>query len=280
MVGDGTSCTCDQNGTFAMRTEVDIQWDPVTVPNPFGGTITVLAGGSDTTYSWSIVKQTVSGTTLTTDTTPCGATSPDICSPYYKEAYAETTPLGPVSHATSTAQSLKPGGTWTTPVQAALAGVRLTNPTGAWPTAWNAAGLTWVDDDGDGNPGITATSVNTGTSASCGYPYADVPLPSNPSLRVAKAFTGARVLASLAGTVVDCSTLTGNYDGPSNGFPEVDGRVRGCVLSDGTACSQAQFESLDSNAGSTNQKVLGSTFTMVRVADTTTCAQVLKMTFP
>jgi hypothetical protein len=97
---------------------------------------------------------------------------------------------------------------------------------------------------------------------------------------VAKAYAGVRVLASLDGTVVDCSTLTGNYDGPANGFPQVDGRVRGCVLSNGAACTQAQWESLDSQSGTANQRVLSSRFSMVRVADNVTCAQVLKMTFP
>jgi hypothetical protein len=106
-----------------------------------------------------------------------------------------------------------------------------------------------------------------------------VPLPADSTLRVAKSFVGARVIANLDGTVTDCSTYTGTYDGPSNGFPQVDARVRGCVLSTGAACTQSQWESLDSQADTANQQVLGSHVSMVRVADSITCDQVLKMSF-
>jgi antitoxin (DNA-binding transcriptional repressor) of toxin-antitoxin stability system len=56
----------------------NVEWDEVRVlPLPFPPAI---AAGSDTQFSYSIRKQTQTGSTLTVDTISCGGTTPDLCS--------------------------------------------------------------------------------------------------------------------------------------------------------------------------------------------------------
>jgi hypothetical protein len=274
---------CDMNGTFALQQESDITWDPVTLLG-----ITLLAGGSDTTTSWGLRHYTVSGSTLQMDSTPCGGTAPDICSPFFKEAYAQTVPNSvwdsatvPVTSASMTLTDPDPGDAFNGPLEYTILGVTLTSPTGAWPTAWNAAGITWVDPDNDTHPGVSVFVKTTGTSVSCGFPYAALPDPSNSNgPRLATVYTGSRGISSYVGHIVDCNTIKGTVNGPVNGFPEGDGRVRGCTYVNGTQCSATTYNSLDSQANTNNIHTLSTSFTMVRVPSTTTCTQVRAMTFP
>jgi hypothetical protein len=278
---------CDMNGTFALRSEADITWDPVTLPPPFN-TITVLAGGADTTVSWQLRHHTVNGNTMQIDSIPCGGTSPDLCSPFLQEAYAQIIPDtiwdGSAIPVTSTPMTLTdpdPGDPFNGPSEVDFIGLSLATPNGAWPATWDAAGITWLDPDSDGQPGLTSIARGSGTSAACGFPYAFLPDQSNSNgPRIERVFSGSRGTGKFTGTIKDCNTITGNVGGPDNGFAKLEGRVRGCRYANGQACTASTVNSLDSSASTSNLHIQSSTFVMVRVPSTTTCAQVRAMTFP
>ena len=282
--GNGVTCTaagCNLTGTFAMLTELDIEWDAVRI-----GTIVVLAGGSDTVYSYGIRKQTHSGTTVTTDVTSCQGTSPDICSPLFEEAYAQVLPDSiwdrptmPVTHVSMTVPAaLQAGSPFVSPSEATLLGVTMADPFAAWPVSYTDPLLMWVDHDGDGKPGVTSIMLLGTQSPACGFAYADLPIPSN-GLRAHEVFTGSRTIAGLDGALVSCDVIQGELNGPNAGMPLLQGHVGGCTRPDGP-CTAAEVTSLDSGASGTAQRILGARFTMVRVADNITCAQMPTVTFP
>jgi hypothetical protein len=122
---------------------------------------------------------------------------------------------------------------------------------------------------------------NTGTSPVCHFPYANLPDQSNTNgPRLDRVYTGSRATGSYTGTITDCNTIKGNVTGPANGRAKVEGRVSGCRYSTGAQCNAASVNQLDSQANNNPVRILGSTFVMVRVPATSTCAQVRAMTFP
>jgi hypothetical protein len=172
---------CDMTSRLRSAVGIRYTWDPVT----FLG-ITLLAGGADTTQSWTLRHHTVNGSTLQMDSIPCGGTSPDICSPFFSETYAQSFPDSiwdssamPVTSTPMTLVDPDPGDPFNGPTEVNLIGLSLTPPNAAWPATWNAAGLTWLDPDNDGQLGLTSIARNTGTSPSCGFPYANLPDQSN-----------------------------------------------------------------------------------------------------
>jgi hypothetical protein len=127
---------------------------------------------------------------------------------------------------------------------------------------------------------------NTGTSSVCNRAYKNLPI--SPSVHVSEIYSGSRTLAYVNGTILDCDTIKGDYSGPYsfmrdsvqyNNVPQSQGLVFGCktdVMSN-RLCTDAETKSL---YDSSNQLVTSSKFTLVRVADNITCAQVRAMTFP
>jgi hypothetical protein len=172
-----------------------------------------------------------------------------------------------------------PGEAFVGTIEPTLLGLELANPQATWPTSYTDPAITWRDQDGDGQPGVTSVVPTTGTSSSCRLPYAALPIPSSGEL-VTRAYTGSRSLASLSGTIgTDCNTISGNLTGPASGPPRLEGHVVGCLKSTGSACTAAETASLD--AGTANaQRITGARFTMVRVPDATTCSQVRATSFP
>jgi hypothetical protein len=278
---------CDLSGTFAVREQTAVTWDAVVVL----GT-TVLDAGSATLSAWALRQHTISGNTLTVTQAPCGGTSPDICSTFLNAAFTQFTPDTiwqgvnmPVVTSTMTLNDPDPTEPFVGPTTAALLGLSLTTPLtplGPWPPAWNSAGVNWHDHDSDTFLGITSQMRNTGTSPSCGNrPYSNLPDPSNPfNPPIDRIYVGSRAISNYSGTIMDCNTIEGDVIGPDNGNPQVNGHVRGCRHEDGTACSTATFQAIDQQGQTSNQHITNSTFTMIRVPASTTCAQVRAMTFP
>jgi hypothetical protein len=268
-------------GTFAVLTETDIQWDPVL----FSG-LTVIAGGTDTVFSWGLQSQTQSGTSLALQTRACGDTSPDLCSSLLTQAYTQTIPfsiyeLSSMPRSSTTVSFSKApvaGDPFVAPLGASLLGLSVTDPMGTWPTSYTDPSITWLDPDADGHLGVTSFIPTTGTSSACNLPYTALPIPSSGALAV-QVYTGSRSLSGLNGTVVDCNTISGNVTGPVAGMPQINGHAVGCLKSDNTACTDAETASLD-GTGTNGNRILAARFTMVRVPATTTCAQARALQFP
>jgi hypothetical protein len=304
-IGPGTSCMCDLNGTWALRSTLSVQWSSVIV---FGQTI--IAAGSAQLDSWSIRQITVTGgNQVQVDTVPCGGEAPDLCSPFFNQAFTQTFPTSiwqganmPFSTVNTTITDPDPGEAFVTPNEANVFGMLLADPMGTFPAAWNSAGLTWLgptptytapDQDSDGFPGVTSVITTTGTSSVCGGdPYAGLPDPNNAfGARIDRVYQGSRLIGGYSGTIRStpaaqfgdpCDVITGNLTGPAPGnLPSAAGRVRGCRHVGGAACGTATWQALDAQASDTTQSATAGRFSMVRVSNAAiTCATVRGMAFP
>jgi hypothetical protein len=212
-----------------------------------------------------------------------------------------------------------PNSKFETPVFASLEGIALDNPMGDWPASRKDVqgdatfdgsatnGARWIDFDNDGVNGLTTVVVGPqgapadgsalapvegyGTTSqvcprsnpnAAREPYNYVPAIDGLSIRRVKRFSaGNRVISQYSGTINSCDAISGEVVGPDNGRAHFDTRIQGCTRVNGsgeTACSDTIVDFLDSSNSST-QKVEANTFSMKRVADNSTCAQVRATTF-
>ena len=166
----GGACVCDLNGDFAVRIETTFSWTGIgniedsndaTHPTPV------------TALSWALRRHTYgSDGSLQVSTEPCGGFSPDLCGSgeiLSAEAYAQyqpTTvwqgPAMPVTNESMTIVAPLPGSTFRTPLTAALLGISLDNPFGAWPSSRSGTKRPIVGATGSGAspapPGLPSSS--------------------------------------------------------------------------------------------------------------------------
>jgi hypothetical protein len=231
-------------------------------------------------------RQTQAGNSVGTEAQACGDTSPDLCSPFLGQAVTQQIPDSSydVSTMPRTASTLTlskapvAGDPFVSGIEATLVGLELATPNAPWPASYNDPAITWRDHDNDGQPGVTSVIPTTGRSAQCNLPYGGLPIPSDGEL-ASRVYAGSRSLASLSGTIVDCDTIRGDFRGPGNGVPQLEGHVVGCLKTDGSACTTAETASIDDGVAS-GQRVLGARFTLVRVPDGTSCTQLRALDFP
>jgi hypothetical protein len=170
------SCVCNMDGTFAVRVATNLVW-----MNVDG-----IANGSATVYSWVLRRHTYEADgSLTSETTECGATTPDLCgtTPFATEAFAQYVPnhvWGRVSMPVGMQEIQLPnayaGQPFVTPNKAVVLGMSLTNPELTGASGWPAGdqnvgagpnqtnGAIWVDHDGDGPLGMTSLNVTGAVS--------------------------------------------------------------------------------------------------------------------
>jgi hypothetical protein len=209
-----------------------------------------------------------------------------------------------------------PGQPYVEPQTAALLGISLTDPFGAWPasrqnvlggTGTRTNGAAWVDSDSDGISGVMTYDVPPGgvlsanspfppqdygsSSTACPrsnggtrLPYAYAPAYDGGVRRVKRFSNAARAISQLSGafSANSCDTITGSVIGPDNGQQQVDSRVYTCVVVNGggeTACSENVKDSLDSTSAGTHT-FDSVTFIIKRATPSLTCAQARALTFP
>jgi hypothetical protein len=269
---DSTSdptCSCDLNGTFAIRIATTLSWDALGVD----------AASGVVTYSWALRTQTYDEDgTLQVETVPCGGTTPDICSG--SAAYAQYLPNNIWGTASMPTEAVEmsllrayPGGDdFRTPKTAALLGLSLTDPLGAWPGGrcniggWDRPGCSagtaitngasLVNHDGDTRVGVTSYAVPPGgvtasdppapvaygsTSPVCPRPNSGSAYDwwPDPFVETITSFqTATRVISYLDGDFVNCNRITGLVQGctgagacpaDANGTMHTSGRIVGCT---------------------------------------------------
>jgi hypothetical protein len=310
------SCVCDLNGTFAIQ---------VTTTESWTGIGNIENASQVVSHAWSIRVQSYDASgKLVVSTEPCGGTAPDLCGTGVQgflapEAYAQFSSNSIWGGANMPIWTFKdppgftianalPGQPYVEPQTAALLGISLTDPFGAWPasrqnvlggTGTRTNGAAWIDADSDGKSAVTNYIVPPGgvlsanapfppedyhaTSSACPrssagtrLPYAYVPAQEGLSIRRVKRFSNAaRVISQLSGTIsaTSCDTITGNVIGPQNGKEQIDGRVADCVIVNGageSACSATVVNGLDGPPGGTHT-FDSVTFIIERVASDITC---------
>ncbi|MBN1653186.1 MAG: hypothetical protein JXA30_05360 [Deltaproteobacteria bacterium] len=254
--GDGPTCGCNFNGTYAIRIETLASWED----------IDYIEDGEDTNLSWAILNQNyLPDGTLRIETIQCGGTVADLCSegnPIYgptnsivQPAFAQFTPIQaypiPPILPTSVAEMSLPlafaDQPFLTPLTASLVGISLDDPFGEWPPSrrniaggggTRVNGAAWANHDNDSAPAVTSYVVPPGGSGSLSVdppfeygatspacprsdPSADRSpywwFPSSWAELVKRFHIGTRLLSQLSGTIRDCGLIEGDVIGPNTG---------------------------------------------------------------
>ncbi|HEY6878067.1 MAG TPA: hypothetical protein VI299_08600 [Polyangiales bacterium] len=234
---DGMVCAarCDLTGTYAVK---------MTVPTTWPGTAQI-SGGSGTFEFWLKMGATHVGNQAAVQLRECHQHVPVIRSLLVAENYLFTYPdslfdseVLPSFSATMTLGDSTPSSSLSLPPVAMELGVNLSDPLNdPWPN--NAASLPdalRVDAEGDGNPSVTAIYSNAGIYV---YP------PTSASLfaqRAQQAYIAVRWVFSMTGALTSCDGSQGSVT-----LAKIDSRIVGCRHADGSLCSVAEANHLDTN---------------------------------
>jgi hypothetical protein len=178
----------------------------------------------------------------------------------------------PETEFTFTADITKTPITFTTNPFAIVIGSSLPDATtAAWPAA---SAMTLRDDDNDGNPGITVTPV-TGN----GYSLPPANLLTGDSAKLV--YIATRTVSALSGRIVDCNHIEADVTIQTvNSKPGIDSTVVGCLRTGNPSqgvqpgpCAPDESAFIDGARPQFTPKAPGK-MTIVRVSDSTTCADV------
>ena len=278
---------CDFNGTWATQIKIDVTWQPQ------GLMSVILASGSGTITQWVKglrVQTAAAPLQLSDDSVVCGIELPDFQATALglNEVYGVRFPdslfddgyIPPFT--VNGALTLQPGGTFgysSTPT-AVLLGLTMADPT---TDPWPATVTTAIDQDMDGNPGVTIAvaqgplAAPTTTASDYSYIPTGVPAPFMPINLASSLYVAIRQVTVTSGTVQNCNTITGTVGIQTiDAKAAIDSHVLGCQLVDGGQCttgtsSEAAFvdnsQPVFTPSGNTS-------FQAVRVPTGSTCAYV------
>jgi hypothetical protein len=262
---------CAGGGTWAIEIATPVKWNASFVVSAGTGTIRNLA----------LSTRTQDGLKVTDTARLCGLDIPDYTSTaaFGSEKYgirwagaAFEAPTMPKFSSTHTLSSKLPGATFTSTAIASILGTTLPNVfTDPWPSS--VAALTPVDSDSDGKGGFTAVAANAPG-------FSLPPVNAARTARADRLYLALRqVSGPAAGTVKSCTRYEATADiAVIQNKAAIDSHVMGCHRSDGPECTSAEFKLLDGAApvyAPTGKAVV----TMIKVADTATCADVRAMSF-
>lgn len=225
---------CDPlDGVYALRINAQTSW-PAT---------TYVRSGSGTVQFWLRLTLAQSGTSLSGLAELCDQVTPEfrnsVTTDRYLIAYPSAlfTPGAPGASFDATLASLSPGAALSSARTAHLLGIAMSDPlNGSWPSM-SSARASQVDDDSDGEVGITVEFVDNST-------YNHVQTSGSLfAARASHAYGVQRLRFSLAGALSGC-------DGASGGatVQSFDTRTIGCRLESGQDCSSSQYGHLNDNA--------------------------------
>ncbi|MGO9836291.1 MAG: hypothetical protein ACLP1X_18980 [Polyangiaceae bacterium] len=264
--------TCDFAGTWGSKLVIDVSWTPQ------GITGILLASGNGTITQWILSTRTLNGDSTTESAVACGIDLPDFDGTAIAggEVYGVRFPDSlfdngylPAFAINGTFSGSLPGATYNTSAAAVLLGLTLTNPTTA---PWPATITTEVDMDQDGEPGVTANTLQGN-----GYTYPPVDV--FETNRADELYLAIRQVTQLSATATDCNTLTGTVSIPtitSGGTSKsaIDSHVIGCRIAGTTTnCNSTQWSFVD-NTQPVFAPSGGSSFASMRMANGSTCANV------
>lgn len=301
-VGCDSTCKgkapCNVTGRWGMKVVVNVSW---------GGGNGALAAHTGTIVQWTLIDltQAASSTSFTAnDVKVCGIVIPDFQGisaaggEWYGLQFADSTiwdkSTMPTFTGTGRVSNLFAGATIDFDATAILVGLTLKDPSGAWPslsTLLDGSAGQFVDQDGDGEAGVTLTTK------SGAYPPTDTPPPvngaktySNPIVnagdgsgpaaygRADRIYVGIRALSAESGTLDTCNSITGQATVSS-----IDNHIPGCYTApctdSGCTSPAAGGECLTSDAKVADAikpvyTVSDATFTATRLSSTANCGTV------
>lgn len=192
----GQKCVCDLGGTYGLVVTSNVTF---TSPNP---AIEASPPGGVTIYSWTLRYNTISANgTMTSQTIPCGGSSPTLCDTAFGFAHAQFQPtstwgkkkvndgFAPFSMSLVGVVPGAAASAYKEPTTYSLQGITLDDPAGEWPPCAACVGVnvgstctcsgtqhtvtnkaTWVDADSDTHLGFTTETVPRGGQL-IGSPY-------------------------------------------------------------------------------------------------------------
>ena len=250
---------CNLTGTYALKLTVAVSWSATSYVSSGSGTVTV----------YSRLQGTQSGNSLSGSVVECARVTPDLRSSVLSESYNVSYPNAIYDHAPTylqagtasvTLSGTSPGASFTLARTAQLMGASMADPVnGVWPSS--ASGLSQIDTDQDGKPGVSAAYANDSGRT---YP------PTAPLFGAARTdgpYVAARIAFSLSGTLSSCTQSSG-----SASVTAVDTAIFGCSMSSGGDCNASQSSFLDNNQ--MTYRPGSATYTLVKVAAGASCAAV------
>jgi hypothetical protein len=253
--------TCNTlSGVYALRINAQTSW-PATQ---------YVRSGSGTAQFWLRVTVTQSGTALSGTTEVCEQSTPEFRNSITSDRYlvdyptALFTPGAPAATFNATLASLAPGATLSSTRTAHLLGIGMSDPlNGTWP-GLSAARSASIDQDGDGDVGITVVFIDDST-----YNHAQTD-GTLFAARASHAYGAQRLRFSLGGALSGCTGASGSATVQS-----FDTQTIGCRLESGSDCNSSQYTHLYNN--SVVHSIGSASYTMTRLGSTGstfTCAQV------
>jgi hypothetical protein len=233
-----------------------------------------VKAGSGVANSWGKLELTHTGDSITGKATLCGTdggphfNSAYISDEWYNLDYPDslfdqaTSYLPPTTDkVTVKLNSNSPGAAVTSPYVAFLMGARMSDPVNdPWPST--SSGLTPVDMDSDGKPGVTAV-FSTGRG--------DVLPPTSVynTEHADKAYVANRVVFALKGTLKSCTESEGTMD-----IRNMNLRIFGCHDDGSTQeCDATETSTLDVYA-CPQPRATSATYKLVKIDDGATCSDV------
>ncbi len=260
---------CALAGSYALYAEIDISWDGWVL----AGIVPVLSPGSGTMTlsALSVLDDATSEVTVQ----PCGVTIPDFetdraftteyYGAYFPDKIWELSTI-PTWRAQWRATCDAPDCTFLSGALEAVLGARVTSMPFSWPDPSMATptGFAIVDDDADGNPGVTMSARGPGEFDAQGREYSYPPVvPSFARARRIMLALGLR--AQLEGKLDSCDAISGSLT-PDGVYT----RALGC---DGRYDDDTPFTCDDVHVSFLDQSMPkwithGARFRAVRISDT------------
>jgi hypothetical protein len=288
MMSVGTDGGCNFNGTWATRITIDVSWQPQ------GLTSVILSPGTGTITQWIKGVRTQTGLELSDDSVVCGVSLPDfqatllglneVFGVRFPDSLFDDGYLPPFTVNGALTAQMGGGFAYSTTPTAVVMGLSMTNPT---TDPWPSTVTTEIDEDMDGNPGITVAVAqgpvpDATTSGDYSYIPTGIPTLLMPAALASNIYIALRQVTVTSGVVQDCDTISGTVSIPTIASKAaIDSHVLGCELIDGGQCttgssSEASFvdntQPVFTPSGTT-------TFKSIRVSDQATCAGV-RAAFP
>lgn len=225
--------------------------------------------GTGQFHLWNRSQYTVTGTTFSGESQPCGSILP----PLELSAIAgggktlieipEATwdlPSMPKVMGSGTIAGWTVGSKFTTAAASALVGLMMTDPESAWPGKGSM--ISGVDHDSDTKPGILGVPKADG-----GFLRPPTSILGQAGAIADQVYLVTRTAVGMDGALTSCTEQSGTVD-----VKFFDNHVIGCHIYNGGECDATQADFIDSNR--TIYQVTNATYTSKFVDEATTCADV------
>lgn len=261
--GGGKACPARTSSSVASHIVVSVRWP---------GSLAIKAGEGEL-HLWTKADLVFSGDAVTGKVRPCGTVIPALTRSAAVgggkvqveiPGAAWEAPAMPVFQVRGTTTGFDEGETITMDPVASIVGLTMTDPLkDPWPE--EPSGLTTVDPDGDGQPGLLAIPR---TDEPFGAPPLDLAGVLDPNgARADQIYLATRTVLALTGTRDSCTSAEGTAQ-----VSRVDSHVVGCHVRGGGTCTASQASFVDMSQP--RFTIESASFEMVDVPPDATCTDV------